>query len=104
MGAHQLNGGLVDNTVAVTEPELLVYEPQADGSVRFVAVEYIIPFSIRPRDATPPRLFERAFSHNETYDVWALHAWLVDNPSGTFANFNPAISCVYADTVRTFPE
>ncbi|HET6569832.1 MAG TPA: hypothetical protein VFG50_17840 [Rhodothermales bacterium] len=105
MGVHRFNPGLVDDTVIVTQPELIVYEPQANGRLRLVAVEYIIPFSIRPRDAAPPTLFGRPFMQNETYDVWALHAWAwKHNPRGTFQNFNPKVTCAYADIVRTFPE
>lgn len=105
MGYHRLNGALVDDVVTAGAPELLVYGPRKNGELHLVAVEYIIPFSIRPRDAAPPVLFGREFAHNETYDVWALHAWVwKDNPNGTFANFDPKVSCQYADEVRTFPE
>jgi hypothetical protein len=46
----------------LSEPELLLYEPQADGSFRLVAVEYIVP---RPSWTAPrpPSLFGRPF-HN----------------------------------------
>ena len=43
MGIHYLNTTLVDDTVIVTKPELMIYEPQQDGSMTFVGVEYIIP-------------------------------------------------------------
>ena len=104
MGYHRLNAGLVDGTVDAAEPELLVYEPDKNGRMSLVAVEYIIPYSILPRDATPPVLFGRELAHNDTYQVWALHAWVwKDNPNGTFANFDPKVSCQYAGEVRTFP-
>lgn len=104
MGYHRLNGSLVDGTLNAAEPELLVYEPDKNGRMSLVAVEYIIPFSVLPSDATPPVLFGRALAHNDTYQVWALHAWVwKDNPNGTFANFDPKVSCQYAQEVRTFP-
>jgi len=33
------------------QPELLVYEPEANGELRFVAVEFMIPYAYRARDA-----------------------------------------------------
>lgn len=104
MGFHRLNGNLVDGTVNAAEPELLVYEPDKNGRMTLVAVEYIIPYEVLPRDATPPVLFGRPLAHNDTYQVWALHVWVWrDNPNGTFANFDPKVSCQYAGEVRTFP-
>ena len=103
MGYHRLNANLVDGTLNPTEPELLVYEPEKNGTMRLVAVEYIVPFSVVPSTATPPVLFGRALGQNETYQVWALHAWVwKDNPNGTFENFDPKVSCQYASEVRTF--
>jgi hypothetical protein len=103
MGYHRMNPNLVDATVDPTEPELLVYEPEKNGSMRLVAVEYIIPFSVLPATSTPPVLFGRAMGQNEVYQVWALHAWVwKDNPNGTFENFDPKVSCQYAGEVRTF--
>lgn len=104
MGVHQFNADLVDNEVILTKPELLVYEVQADGSLRYIAVEYMIPYKILPRDAEPPRLFDREFMQNDFFHVWALHVWLIDNPNGTFASFNPQISCANADKTVTFPQ
>lgn len=104
MGYHRLNGNLVDGTLNAAEPELLVYEPDKNGRMTLVAVEYIIPYTVLGPDATPPVLFGRQLAHNDTYQVWALHAWVwKDNPNGTFANFDPKVSCQYASEVRTFP-
>ncbi|MGH7506676.1 MAG: hypothetical protein ACRELX_13540 [Longimicrobiales bacterium] len=96
MGYHYLNPALADGAVTVAEPEVLIYERQADGSSRFVAVEYLIPFASRGEDEAAPVLFGQEFTQNHTFDVWALHAWVgVDNPSGTFAAYNPDVSCDY---------
>jgi hypothetical protein len=103
MGYHRLNPNLVDGTVDPTTPELLVYEPEKNGTMRLVAVEYIIPFEVIPETATPPVLFGRNMMPNDVYQVWALHAWVwKDNPNGTFENFDPKVSCQYASEVRTF--
>jgi hypothetical protein len=97
MGVHYLNTALVDDTVVVTKPEIMIYEPQKDGSLRFVGVEYIIPFKIRAATATPPVLLGQKFKQNDTFQLWALHAWVGrNNRSGTFSDYNPDVSCKLA--------
>jgi hypothetical protein len=97
MGVHYLNTALVDDTVMVRKPEILIYEPQKDGSLQFVGVEYIIPFKIRAETATPPVLFGQQFKKNDTFQLWGLHVWVGrSNPSGTFADYNPTVSCQFA--------
>lgn len=97
MGIHYLNTTLVDDTVIVTKPELLIYEPQQDGSMTFVGVEYIIPYSIHGADQPAPVLFGEQFMKNDHFQLWGLHAWVgKKNPSGTFAMWNPDVSCQFA--------
>ncbi len=104
MGQHFLNEGLLDERVSVDAPEFLVYEPRADGSLHLVAVEYVVPFTERPREAEPPTLFGHEFHANETYGVWAFHVWAWrHNTAGIFADWNPRVSCEHADEVRIFP-
>src|SRR5437870_4947658 len=43
MGFHYGNTALIDDSVRVNEPELLLYEPDQAGNLNLVAVEYIIP-------------------------------------------------------------
>src|SRR5687768_15793501 len=45
MGFHYVKQSQLDATVKVTEPEALLFEPGADGKMRLVAVEYLIPFT-----------------------------------------------------------
>lgn len=97
MGYHYANTALIDATVSVDEPELLLYEPLKNGGLRFVAVEYIIPFTLLPADATPPVLFGQSFHQNFEVGLWALHVWVGrHNPAGLFADWNPDVSCQYA--------
>ena len=43
MGMHYVNGALVaDGKVSATAPELVVYEPLANGGQRLVAAEYVV--------------------------------------------------------------
>jgi len=100
MGFHYGKVGLIDATVHLSEPEVLLYEPQSDGSFRLVGVEYIVP---RPSwtEPEPPRLFGRPFHYNAVFDIWALHAWVwQQNPNGVFADWNPLVSCQFADRVE----
>lgn len=97
MGVHYLNTTLVDDTGIVTKPEIMIYEPQQDGSMKFVGVEYIIPYSIHGEDQPPPTLFGHEYMKNATFQLWGLHAWVGrSNPSGTFAMWNPDVTCQFA--------
>lgn len=102
MGFHYGNPAIIDGTVHVEDPELLLYEPQQNGRLRLVAVEYIIPYTARSRDATPPVLFGQEFQRNDVFQLWGLHAWIwKHNPSGMFANWNPEVTCEHANSVST---
>ena len=96
MGYHYGNVALIDGTVDVLEPELLLYEPQKNGRLRLVAVEYIVPFT-EWTSAEPPRLFDQSFHRNEAFGLWVLHVWhFRNNPRGMFADWNPNVSCEFA--------
>lgn len=96
MGFHYINKGNV-GTLEAARPQLVLYEPQADGSRKLVGVEYIVPGD--PKDPAPV-LFDQSFTYNTTFKVWALHAWVWENnPLGIFASWNPRVSCQYADVV-----
>jgi hypothetical protein len=102
MGFHYGNVGLIDGTARVDEPELLLYEPEKNGELRLVAVEYIIPYAFVPRSAEAPELFGQKFKQNDTFQLWGLHAWVwADNPSGIFASWNPRVTCDNAAEAMT---
>ncbi len=90
------------------KPSILIYEPQTDGSLRLVAVENLV-FAAAWRAAghTEPPSF-----HGVTWDSmiddpmttvdeahmfephFDRHVWIYrENPTGVFAQFNPAVSC-----------
>ena len=95
-GFHYLNNSLVDDKVELLRPELVMYEPQADGSKQLIGVDYVVPFDAW-KSATPPSLLGMPFMRNEPLGVWALHIWAHrSNPSGMFAMWNPKASCTYA--------
>ena len=94
MGYHYVNEELMDATLDVATPEALLYEPDANGRLRLVAVEYLVPFDIHPHDAAPPELFGLPFARSMPFKVWGLHAWVwKHNPSGMHAPFNPVVDC-----------
>lgn len=104
MGVHFVNFALVDDKVDVRHPEALIYEVK-DGRARLVGVEFIVPaeaWDASHRDAPlePPVLEGQVFQFNETPNrfrlpaFYELHVWAWrDNPNGTFADWNPRVSC-----------
>lgn len=95
MGFHFGKGSAIEKvTPDPLEPEVLVYEPQANGRLRLVAVEFVVPFSLQPKDGPAPRLFGRDFVPVDAFELWALHAWIWrENPAGMFTDFNPSVTC-----------
>lgn len=90
MGVHYVRN--IDDTLDATDPEALVYEIDADGKLKLVAVEYIIPEGfVDP--ANPPELFGHELHAHSFLPVWILHVWVWEaNPDGIFADFNPRVS------------
>ena len=94
MGIHYVNAAyLKDDAVDVAKPEAVMYEPMPDGKLALIAVEYITtkgPASLENHlfsfTGTPNRYGLPAF--------YELHVWAwKDNPTGTFADMNPKVSC-----------
>lgn len=100
MGFHYINGALLSGDEAAVadpaRPEALVYAPDRNGTLRLVAVEYVIFQSDMPEQ---PELFGEPFMDMTVNPFglppfWALHAWVWENnAAGTFAPFNSAVSC-----------
>jgi hypothetical protein len=86
--------GLGDGSAPrVDQPNLLLYEPEKNGRLRLVAVEYTVPLNLWQR-SSPPNLFSHDFKPVPAFGIWALHAWVwEDNPSGMFADWNPRVNC-----------
>jgi len=94
MGYHYGKVANIDGNARLLEPEILMYEPQPDGSLKFVGIEFVVPLSAA---ATPPSLFGIPFHRNEAFQLWVLHVWLYrENPSGMFTDWNPTVSCAAA--------
>jgi len=104
MGIHFLNPALLDASVSATAPELLIYEPRSDGSLKLIAVEYLVLKAAwedaNGAGAAPPQLFGEDFhltlagNRYGLPDFYELHAWVwKPNPSGMFFEWNPQVHC-----------
>ena len=92
MGYHYVNTDLLDGKVEVDKPEALLYEPESNGQLRLVAVEYVIPKDAWHAD-TLPRLFGQQLQLN-AFNLYALHVWAWENnPSGIYKSWNPRVNC-----------
>ena len=98
-GIHYAKDALLEPSVVLEAPQLLMYEPQADGSLRFLGVEYLV-FQEAWHDAghvERPTLLGQTFGLNETLldePFYLLHVWVGQfNPSGVFADWNPLVDC-----------
>ena len=100
MGQHYLNGALAgDDVLELEKPEVLMYEPQADGSMKLVGVEYII-FEEAWTGAGTPEFLGRTMARKTAVGVhevppfYEVHAWVWShNPNGDFADWNPNVTC-----------
>ncbi|RUX94570.1 hypothetical protein [Mesorhizobium sp. M7D.F.Ca.US.004.01.2.1] len=94
MGIHYVNPTyLKDDAVDVAKPEAVMDEPMADGTLKLVAVEYIT-------SKGPASLGGQLFNFNSAPNryglgpFYELHVWAwKQNPTGTFADMNPNVSC-----------
>ncbi len=94
MGIHYGKLPAFDGSVDPANPEVVIYEPQPDGSRKFVGVEFAIPYAVLPKTSAPPKLFGVDFIPNDVFQLWTLHVWTERaNPSGLFAEWNPAVHC-----------
>jgi hypothetical protein len=94
MGIHYVNANhQKDDAVEVGKPEAVMYEPKADGTLELIAVEYIT-------SKGPASLGGQLFSFSSAPNryglgpFYELHVWAwKHNPTGTFADNNPHVSC-----------
>ena len=91
------------------KPAILIYEPQADGSLKLVAVENLVfqkswhaagnkakptfhGVEYDTMQDNPATKVDEAHMFEPHYD---RHVWLYrDNPNGMFAQYNPNVSCI----------
>jgi len=94
MGFHHVKPELVDDLVEVERPEILLYSRGPGGEYVLNGVEYVVPYSVRPPDSTPPTVMGQRLKRSDPLRIWYLHAWVwKDNPAGLFADWNPEVEC-----------
>jgi hypothetical protein len=100
MGIHFLNPALL-GTVDAARPQLLIYAPRTDGSLKLVGAEFLVlAAEWDASHSSPPRLFGedyRLTAAPNRYDLpafYELHVWAWQpNPLGMFNEWNPRVSC-----------
>lgn len=93
MGFHWVNDGLVDPAFDPLRPEAVLYAPSPNGSLKLVAVEYIVIDVGQPAPTFDGYPFDVGGTPVPV-PHWSLHVWVHrDNPNGTFTPFNPNVTC-----------
>ena len=109
MGVHLINHEFVDGVLDPSKPEALIYEPQSNGRLRIVGVEYVIPKAAwdalnPPQPPLPdprPSLFGHLLNFVGTpnrYGIeggfFEIHVWAFeDNRLGALTDWNPGVTC-----------
>jgi len=102
---HYLKGALVNGALDPLQPEVLLYEPMKNGNLRLVGVEFLIPSAAwDATHSTTPSLGDQRFMDRRTapfgaeFPNYALYVWIWrNNPSGMYEQYNPNVSCEFAD-------
>jgi hypothetical protein len=104
MGVHfvlssRISGGVLN----AEQPTALIYEPQANGSLRLVGVEFIVLASVwasKHPGGSPPALDGQLLNYIEAPNRYGLpafyeiHVWAWEhNPVGSFADWNSHVTC-----------
>jgi hypothetical protein len=102
MGLHYINGNLVNSGVVdATRPQIVIYEPKPDGSLRLIGADYLVLADAwNAKHSGPPELmgqFFHLFTSPNRFGLpnfYTLHVWAwKENPKGAFVNWHPNVSC-----------
>jgi hypothetical protein len=104
MGVHYLlPSRLPDGVLNANEPEALIYEPQPNGAMRLVGVEFIVlesDWGSLHTDGSVPDVdghlanYVGAPNRYGLPAFYELHVWAWEsNPNGSFADWNTSVSC-----------
>ncbi len=103
MGLHYVNLNLVmDDVLDATRPEIVIYEPMANGRRKLIGADYLI-FADAWHAKNPtstPQLGGQLLHYFESPNrfglppFYTLHVWAwKENPTGTFVNWHSKVSC-----------
>ena len=102
MGLHYVNGNLLSrNELDPTHPQIVIYEPRSDGSLRLIGADFVVfADAWDKKNQGPPQLMGQLFHYFESPNrfglpaFYTLHVWAwKDNPNGAFVNWHPNVSC-----------
>ena len=102
MGMHFVNMPLVmDGELDATRPEIVIYEPQPDGSLHLIGADYLVLADAwNATHPSPPELMGQLLHLFEAPNrfglpaFYTLHVWAwKDSPTGTFVNWHANVSC-----------
>jgi len=97
MGYHFQNNALLDTTLDVEHPEVLVYERKPDGTFKLNGVEFLVPISAW-KTSEAPRIMGQPLKRADSLGIWYLHVWSSEpSPNGVFADWNPRVKCGSGD-------
>jgi hypothetical protein len=101
MGVHYVNKGFIDDGMLdPAKPEAVLYEFR-NGKPHLLGVEFIVDATFwDAHNEGPPTLLGQVFTYTSSPNryrldpFYSLHVWAWrDNPSGTFVDWNPNVSC-----------
>lgn len=102
MGLHYVNFPLVlDGEIDARRPEIVIYEPTADGGVKLIGADYLVlAADWDPTHPHAPELNGQLFHFFDAPNrfglppFYTLHVWAwKENPTGTFVNWHSKVSC-----------
>lgn len=102
MGLHYVNGDILStNELDPTKPQIVIYEPQPDGSLKLIGADFLVfADAWDKKKQGPPQLMGQLFHYFESPNrfglppFYTLHVWAwKDNPNGAFVNWHPNVSC-----------
>ncbi len=107
MGLHFVNGDLLNDVnkngvFYASRPQIVIYEPASDGSLRLTGADFIVfadAWNAKHPEG-PPQLMGQLFHYFEAPNrfglpaFYTLHVWAwKENPNGAFVNWHPDVSC-----------
>jgi len=102
MGLHYVNADILNRgEVDATHPQIVIYEPRADGSLKLIGADFLVFAEAWNATHTgPPELMGQLFHLFDSPNrfglpaFYTLHVWAwKDNPNGAFVNWHPDVSC-----------
>ena len=102
MGLHYVNADLVNSGILdASRPHIVIYEPKPNGELKLIGADFLLLADTwNAKHSGAPELMGQLFHLFESPNrfglpaFYTLHVWAwKDNPSGTFVNWHPNVSC-----------